>query len=438
MSKPEQPQPPTRSLDDYRNVAAIVVSLMLMQTAVGALSVVGPFSLMANGRSSLDIGIVVTFYAIGFLVGARFAPSEIAQIGHIRAIAAFAAFASLAAAGLSINSNLIWWMVMEFTIGASVAGLAAAGEGWVADSAPPERRGSVLGFYLVLSKLGFMSGPFIASIAPPDGVAGFMIVAALFTACLLPVSATRRDQPPISSSTPFGPMRLWRTAPSAVIAALVAGLVNGAVIQLYAIYAETISPGDAIKTAALFNAAMAGGGALVQWPAGMVSDRIDRRLVIAGLALLSAVAAFALWFFADRISLPVTLALATVWGAGALSFYGIAIAHAADRAVPGQITGMMAGILMVWAVGSMIGPLAASSIMQVSGHPEMLFAFASGVLALLALAMTVRSAKSREVGMAEKSTFAPSSATSVSVMELNPMSDIDDLIDSSANKSSDV
>jgi MFS family permease len=99
------------------------------------------------------------------------------------------------------------------------------------------------------------------------------------------------------------------------------------------------------------------GGTITQWPAGLISDRIDRRLVVAALAAIAFVACLALFLTAGRVSFSVTVTLAALWGAGALSFYSVSAAHATDRSEPGQIAAVMSGMLFVWAAGSVAGPV---------------------------------------------------------------------------------
>ena len=411
------PAPRADAAESYRNVAAIVLALSVLQAATGGLSVVGPLSLLAQGASPLKIGIIVSGYALGFLLGAHLAPREIRRIGHIRSVAGFAAAASIAAALLYATDALAWWLAMQFVMGLCVAGFLASGESWIADAAPSDNRGAILGFYLVSSKVGFIAGPFLVASVPPGSATGFLIVAALFTASLIPASATNRAQPVPPSAEPFGPLQVWRIAPSAIIAAFVAGLVNGAVLQLYSVFVGGFSGGPVAQTAALFNAAMIGGSVLATWPAGMISDRMDRRLVIAALALSSAIAALVLAFLSPVLPVAAVFVIAGVWGAGALSYYGVAVAHAADRAAEGEATNMMSGILMIWALGSMIGPLSASTVMSLIGASG-LFLFAAVALFFLAAAMVYRRTGTAPVAEDDKADFEPTSATSVAVYDL--------------------
>jgi len=116
------------------------------------------------------------------------------------------------------------------------------------------------------------------------------------------------------------------------------------------------------------------------------------------------------------------LLLAAVWGAGSLSFYGVAVAHAADRAPAGQTAGMMAGILVVWALGALAGPLIAGVVMSTGLGTSGLFAYAAAGLVALTVAMLTRRAQTAPTDPEAKSAFAIAPATSMSVTLIDPRS----------------
>lgn len=410
---------------DYRNAAAVVLALTLMQAGLGALSVVVPLALSHAGASAAAIGVVIAGYAGGFLLGAFAAPRVIREIGHIRSFAACAALAAALTLLLYADVHVIPWTLIQAGLGLCVAGLLTAGESWIADSAPTERRGALLGFYLVAAKIGLIAGPFLIFSGAPGAAGGFMVAGGLLALSLAPVAATKRAQPAPPSAEPFGPLRLWRMAPAAFMGAFIAGACNGSVLQLYSIYAERLTPGQPNAAAAAFNAALALGAMLAQWPAGLFSDRIDRRLVIGALAAAGAGASVALALSPAGAPGTLVLALAFAWGAGSLSFYGVAVAHAADRAGPGETTGMISGILIVWAIGAIVGPVAAGAVMSTPLGSSGLFWYAAATLVVLALAMVRRRAAKAAVEPGDKSAFALSPTTSLAYAELDPRGDAD-------------
>lgn len=410
------------ALTSYRNVFAVVAGLTVLQAAMASTAVVVALGLQAQGASNFVLGLVASGFAGGFLVGTLLSPVEIGRIGHIRSYAFFAAIGAIFALAFGLSSSPLAWGGIQVVLGLSSAGLLTAGESWVADASPPDKRGAILGFYHLVSKAGAVAGPFlVAGVA--GGMLGFMLVAALFAASLLPVATTNKAQPALSTATPFGPSRILREAPAAAYAAFCAGVVNNAVAQLYPIFAASLNEDGGAGLAARFNAALLTGAMIGLWPAGYVSDRVDRRLVISGLAALGAVSAGGLVLAALSGMSGLALLLAALFGAGSLSYYAVAVAHAADKASPDQATSMMAGILMIWGLGSLVGPVLAGAAMNFGPGAPGLFVFAGAALLVLSLVMLSRAVRTDAVPRDEKSPFKVSPATSYAIAELDPRGD---------------
>jgi MFS family permease len=414
-------------LAGYRNVVAVVAGLTVLQAAMTSLSIVVALNLKAAGASNAALGLVASCFSGGLLLGALVSPAEIARIGHIRAYALFAAIGSIGALSLSLANDLAIWAFIQAIMGLTAAGLLTSGESWVSDAAPSHQRGSILAFYHMVSRLGAIAGPFLVA-GLSLGAGGFMMVAALFVLSLVPVTVTQRSQPVFAAATPYGPRKLLKLAPAAAIAAFMSGLVNNAVAQLYPIFASDFAPGNQATFSAQFNAAVLAGALLGLWPAGLISDRIDRRLVIATLSVIGSVSAIALFLAAGAEWRAGVILSAFCFGIGAQSYYAIAIAHAADRADPDQITSMMAGILMIWGLGSVIGPILAGLVMNTRLGGEGLFVFASVSLALLAVSVFIRAVGSGAVDAADKEAFGASPATSYAIAEFDPRG-IDEQLD---------
>ncbi|MBK8199320.1 MAG: MFS transporter [Acidobacteria bacterium] len=410
-------------LGAYRDVLALVTALTLLQGAMAAVSVVMSLSLLKAGVGASGIGLVASAYSAGFLAGTLIAPLEIARIGHIRAFTLLAGVAALVALSLPVvRASVPGWAILLSLAGLAASGMLTAGESWIANAAPPQSRGAILGFYHMVSKAGAIAAPFLVASAM-SGLAVFMLVAAFFIAALLPIAATNRSQPALFAASPFGPRRLLRAAPASVFAALCAGAVNNSVAQLYPVYAADFQPGDPAGFAARLNGAILIGAMLGLWPIGLLSDKLDRRLVIAGAAALGAAAAVGLAVFAGANSQGIVLLFAGIFGAGSLSYYAVAVANAADRARPEDITSMMAGILVIWGAGSIAGPPVAGALMQVLPGASGLFIFASLALGLLCVTCLSRIAISPPVPADAREPFGVSPATSLAIAGIDPRGD---------------
>ena len=161
------------------------------------------------------------------------------------------------------------------------------------------------------------------------------------------------------------------------------------------------------------------GGLVLQWPAGVLSDRIERRLVIAGMCTMSGIAALLIAIFGVALGEIGVIAVLTIWGAGALSFYGLCVAHAIDRTPRGRVPQVMSGLLFVWAAGSIVGPLMSGTAMRMADRVG-LFGLAGVLLLVLAGLMVLRVKQRAAPTEAQQEEWSPITPTSLASVELDP------------------
>ena len=160
-----------------------------------------------------------------------------------------------------------------------------------------------------------------------------------------------------------------------------------------------------------------GGGLLLQWPIGWLSDRFDRRRVLLAAALAGiAVAVLARFKGDDQAALD---AIGLLLGGAAFAIYPLAIAHANDMIDPAQVVAVSGGLLMSWAAGSVVGPAAATAAMDLLG-PFGLFDYLAAVSLLLGGFALWRMARRAAPPAAEQGRFVPMPQTSPASAELNP------------------
>ncbi len=341
----------------YRNVASLILAVMLLQAASGILSVTTPLALDYMGASALGVGVVAAVFSAGFMLGAWFAPDVVRQIGHIRAYSAAAAIYAAGILGMALAFDPVAWGPLRFLQGAASAVMFTAAESWIADSTPRSKRGGVMGMYQLLLKVAMSCGPLLIVDHAPDDIRPFIWAGLLMVLAVIPLCATRRSQPVLPDREAISIAGMLKIPPAALAGAIVAGIANTGIMSQLPLYAKELEPSAGASAATTLSIAAWMGGTITQWPAGLLSDRIDRRFVVAGLALMALVACIALFMTAGRVSFSVTVMLAAVWGGGALSFYSVSASHATDRSEPGQIASVMSGMLFVWAAGSVAGPI---------------------------------------------------------------------------------
>ncbi len=405
----------------YRPAAMLILAVWFLQLSGGMLSVLTPLGLTGLGLGAGGVGLVAAMHAAGFMVGAAIALQLVARIGNIRAFSAAASVTAMTTLVLPLVEAPVFWGAIRILQGASFAVMFAALEGWLGLAVSAEHRGGVTGVYHVVAKAALMIGPllisgFVALAPEPFVISGIFMMAALLPMCL-----TRQDEPPFRTFSALSLPQLVRLAPSAAIGVFLAGVINTGVVSLLPVFMLSLAePGQGPALAAYAFAAANVGGLVSQWPLGRLSDRMDRRTVIAGMALVAALCAVGIAFAAGAGNVQLTLVALGLWGAGSLSFYGISVAHAIDRAPPDKIASAMSGLLFIWAGGAVIGPLLSGIAMSPRFGPHGLFYSAAALLLVLAIAMVVRRGQRSTAPDANQEDWSLTQPTSLAGVELDP------------------
>ena len=305
-------------------------------------------------------GLVLSAYFAGFTLGALVCNRVIERIGHIRAYAAFAGLVAAATAMMPLLISSLAWVSLRAFIGFGCAGIFVTTESWLTAKAQPSERGRVFSIYMVGTFLALALGQLFIARADIKAAASFNVVVALFAVALVMVTAARAEAPRVSAAPmlPYGV--LTRAAPIAVTGCAVSGLVGGAFYALVPAWMQ--DQGTARETIALFMLVAVLGGLAFQIPVGRLSDRLDRRIVLALLSLGFAGTAFVMVLLPRSSS--TILPAAVLLGGFMSTLYPVCVAHAHDRMPADRVLAVSGRLILVSGVGSVLGPLIGASVMD--------------------------------------------------------------------------
>lgn len=377
-------------------VALLVVGNGLQGTLVGVRAGL-------EGMSEGTIGVVMSAYFAGFVAGSVYTPRLIERVGHIRAFAALASVASALALVFAMLIVAPVWVVLRAIHGACYAGLVIVIESWLNGSTERSQRGTVLGTYMVVLYGSWALSQPMLNLAPADGFVLFCLVSMCLSLSLVPITLTDAGVPGGVTPSRLGVGKLYAISPLAVIGAFTMGAVIAAFFGMGPTYAQASGLDKA--GIATFLSVMLLGALTVQWPAGWLSDRVERRYVIVVSACVGAAAAVAISLYNGAGVAPL-LVLSYVFGGASMPIYSLCVAHANDRVDEHAIVATASGLVLVYGIGSIFGPVVASLAMEAVGERG-LFGFIAASLGAYAVYAGFRTVRGpRELGRAKPSFVA--------------------------------
>jgi MFS family permease len=349
------------------------------------------------------IGALMSCYFAGFILGCRFNPGFIKSVGHIRTFLALASIASASTLLHPLFVNVIAWAILRAVTGFCFAGLIMIIESWINERATNANRGQILSVYRIIDLVATTVGNMLLATASPQGFELFAITSILISLALVPVALTRSDAPKPIATAHLNIPKLFKVSPVAAVGAPLVGLANSAFWSVGAVYAARLGYDKTLI--ASFMSSVIIGAAMLQWPLGWLSDRIDRRLVMVGSAACGVTAAIALARYGGR-SPELLLILGAVFGAFIIPMFGLTAAHANDQADPGAAVETNGGLLLLHGCGSVVGATLGAIVMSAFGPPA-LFEYVAAVYGVFIVFCSIRILSKESMPEDEKTPFSP-------------------------------
>ena len=367
-----------------------------------------------EGFGTVTIGMVMSCYYLGLIIGCIFVPKMIGRVGHIRTFGALASLASTSILLQAIFVNPSVWFAMRFITGFSYAGLFIVAESWLNESADNDSRGQLLSFYMLISLGGKAGGQMLLNLSDPSEVGLFVLVSLMVSLAVVPIllSVTRAPQFDVMENVSIS--QLYRVSPLGIFGVLVTGMSIGAIYGMGAVYATDI--GMSVKEVSFFMGTLTLGGFLFQYPLGWLSDRIGRRKVILFCCMGGAVTSF----FAMSFSGEGMMLFAVVATVGGLSMplYSLCTAHTNDYLTPTQMVAASGTMVLLSSTGAAIGSSVTAFAMEFF-DPHAFYGSISMMLSTVAVFALWRSTQRADVDSEDRGDFVVLTASPLSA-SLNP------------------
>jgi MFS family permease len=395
------------------SVLALLTGTLFLFLGNGLHSLLLPMRGAAEGYSETILGFFGTSWAAGFVLGCIFARQLVKRMGHVRAFSGFISIIAITALLTGIIVHPTMWLLSRAVTGFGAAATAMIIESWLNEKATNESRGMIFSLYISITLLGIVGGQMAVAFSDINTPVLFMVAGIFYCVAMLPTLISTAQSPKPLNAINLDLAALYKNSPVSFIGILLVGIANGAWGTLGAVFGAKagLSAGDIalMMTITIF------AGAAMQMPAGRMSDRMDRRYVLAilsGIAWLAGIQMFVL----EPVNVITVLILIGVYGAAANSLYPIAVAHANDFAKPADFMNVSGGLLLLYGMGTVIGPSVGGPIMQYFG-PYALFGVTALAHALITVHAIVRSKLRAPIPVGERDSYSSVSSGTQTTQE---------------------
>lgn len=383
------------------SIASLLASAFLMLAAGGLAGYLIPLRAVQEGWSTFQISLIAAGYALSFTLGCFITPRLVLRVGHVRVFAVLAALMSISLLMHALVVDSVAWILFRGIAGFSIAGGYMVIESWLNERVTNETRGTVFSIYMAVSMIAVMAGQFTVPLGNIGTTTLFMICAILYALALMPTGLSSAQSPQPLTQVSVDLRGLYRKSPAAAIGSLLAGVVSGSWFNLAPVFAQQNGLSNAEGATMLAVATVS--GAIFQIPLGRFSDRIDRRYIMALSGAVGSVFC-ALILFVGIGNIYIFLSAVFLLGSVLLPIYALNVAHANDFAQSDEFVSVSGGLLIIYGMGTMLGPLLSGVAMDRFGSSS-LFAVIGLTLALYGAYAYYRTFRRQQASEEERTDF---------------------------------
>ncbi|MEH6445469.1 MAG: MFS transporter, partial [Oceanospirillaceae bacterium] len=220
------------------SLISLFASCFILMMGNGLVNVLLPVKMELGGIDTGTIGLVLSLYYVGMLVGAIYSKYLIKRVGHVRVFAGVVALGAVSILLCSFEADPVLWGAMRIALGFCNACAYTAMESWLSDSSTKESRGKVLAAYNAVVLSGLFAGQFILNIASPSENTLFIIGGILLCLAVIPIALGRNTGPVIDDVAPMSIFSLIKKSPLGVACCVVGGLIYAALFNMLPVFAK--------------------------------------------------------------------------------------------------------------------------------------------------------------------------------------------------------
>jgi len=343
----------------------LLLSCFLLMTGYGLSNILLPVRMQSDGISIENIGLVLSMLSVGFLVGAIYSRKLLQRVGHIRIFAMCGSLTSVAILLSGLYPDPFVLAAMRMVTGFCIACANATLDSWLSFSATEKNRGRILSINQMVLMSALFAGQFLLSVAPVEGMTLFVVSGILLSLAITPIVISKQQGPYIEDSQPMSLLTIAKLSPLGVVSCFYCGLLYAGLLNMLPIFASENGITD--LNLSVFMGTAIFGAIILQFPIAYLSDHFDRRKIMLGMVLTIILCSLLIPLLITMGAFYISLIAIAVMTGMAACLYPMSMSETFDKVLKEQILAAMSSLLVIYALGSILGPYVASVVMGALG-----------------------------------------------------------------------
>lgn len=342
-------------------VSGVIASSTIGAFASGLMFAYIPVKLLSVGFEPWVASSMLPAVAFGGLAGCFATGPLLRLVGHARVFMLLYAVMVMTMLAISYFESPYAWLVARMCYGFAINGIFIVAQSWLHFASTDQIRGKVItAFYIAyVVALGF--GSYITGQIDIAGNTTPVFATAVVALAMIPVGLTRLPQPEAPEAISVDLRRVWKISPVGLAGMFAVGGATMLMQSMAPIY--TTSLGYTPADVGLLMFLMQIGLIAIQMPMGALSDRIDRRIVLAIVSAGSVVVAGIAYGSHGAASLTLLILVFAFWNGFNETVYSVSSALANDRADPSDYVMLSSTQMIAWSLAAFIIPSIATVIL---------------------------------------------------------------------------
>ncbi|WP_414050542.1 MFS transporter [Macrococcus animalis] len=332
-------------------------------------------------------GLHASSLYIGVFLASLFLEGLLRKVGYKNLVVIGALLIVLSMSLFPVYKDMTFWFVLRLLVGVGDNMLHFSTQSWLTESTPKHKLGRIISIYGLSFSLGFMVGPILAKLHDVHESLPF-ILSAVFTLLASGLVFMLKNEFPADNtanisfkSTTINFGKVMKTSWVAFLFPMMYGVLEACLNSNFPVFA--MKQGISVDLIIIILPAFSLGAILFQVPLGMISDKMNRNILLAIVSFIGALMFMMCQLFSQSGQILVILFFITGIFVGSMYSLGVTFM---TEITPKNL--LPAGNLMcglIFSIGSIIGPIIGGLVIQIS-HNTQFFSYIAFILFAIASA----------------------------------------------------